>query len=669
MGSISAYDKMSYSQTKLPSLEEMMMAPAYMQQQHDLALEEGTKLMTEANLAANLAMEDPNSDAARNYQAYIGNIEQAVDLLNTKGLKGSNIKSAIGAAKARYTKEIMPIIQAGAVREKDRETIQKAGLDPTMLIDVDPAQLSIDSYMKRGNQSYLPNMVSGSELERATANSAKQLSDQIRTSGATLFTDTNLPFQYLSQIQKGASIDEVQNAMIHEGRNPEDVNTMTAMLRNIVDNTLKTYGIYDKFGNNKQLIDRAWGHAANGLYSAIGKSDTQIVTDQYGKQVALKGPVNPNPTEPNENPELPQNPYNPVFINALDKKGTNVLKSMKHTMEHTYKLFLDPTKAIDRTPLDAKTARATGAKPVPELSQEEKMKLSSKYWKQIVGLAEEAGIDPYYMPDKNGSRQGKSLPVLLKEMDAQIENASGGIRGDEVIIDNDSKDSFISNILAGSKKIINEKGEDISNKFIISTGDKSSTLDLEKGTRMISLPQLGKIIIENAKGDVGYINLDQFGKIKNAQENFTRDYNNLLLGEINSDGSLRDYESNIEYLNNQLENQGNKYRIDISKFNLGTQSGQIKALRSIIKGKLQIDRDEYVESFKSLYTKLTDAQKRGMSENEFVNRKFNELENEIFYNQTARASRLNTASYTNTAVESLLRTQTTTAQNVSKPAK
>lgn len=666
MGSISAYDKMSYSQAKLPSLEEMMMAPAYMQQQHDLALEEGTKLMTEANLAANLAMEDPNSEAARNYQAYIGNIEQAVDLLNTKGLKGSNIKSAINTAKARYTRDIMPIIQAGAVREKDREIIQKAGLDPAMLIDIDPTQLSIDSYIKRGNQSYLPNMVSGSELEKATANSAKQLAEQIRTGGATLFTDTNLPFQYLAQIQKGASINEVQDAMIREGRNPEDVNTMTTMLRNIVDNTLKTYGIYDKFGNNKQLIDRAWGYAANGLYSAIGKPDTQIVTDQYGKQRALKGPVN---TNLEESPELPQNPYNPVFINELDKKGTNVLKSMKHTMEHTYKLFLDPTKAIDKTPLDAKTARATGAKPAPELSQEEKMKLSSKYWKQIVGLAEAAGIDPYYMPDKNGSRQGKPLPVLLKEMDAQIENASGGIRGDEVIIDNDSKDSFISNILAGSKKIINEKGEDISNKFVISAGDNSSKLNLKEGTRMISLPQLGKIRIENAKGDVGYINLDQFGKIKNAQENFTRDYNNLLLGEINSDGSLRDYESNIEYLNSQLENQGNKYRIDISKFNLGTQSGQIKALRSIIKGKLQIDRDEYMERFKSLYTKLTDAQKRGMSENEFINRKFNELENEIFYNQTARASRLNTASYTNTAVESLLRTQTTTPQNVSKPAK
>lgn len=665
MSTISAYDKMAYSQTKLPSLQEMMTVPAYMQEQHDLALADSSKLLSEANLAANLAMEDPNSESAKRYQTYISELQKATDLLNTKGLKGSNIKSTLLSAKGRYNAEILPIINAGMVRAKDQELIQKAGLDSTMLINTDPSQLSIDAYIKRGNQSYIPNMINGTDLTKATSDAVKQFSDQIRTDASTLFKDTNLPFQYLAYIQKGATIDEVQDAMIREGRNVEEVNTMTSMLQGVVDNVLKSHGVYDKFGDNENLINKAWEHASRGLYSAIGKPDTQIVTDQFGKQAALKG-IEGKPTEPNESPTIPQNPYNPVFVNESGKKSIDNLQSLKNKVEYHYKLFLDPQKGVNQTPLDAKTARNTGAKPLVELTKAEKMKKSAEYWNKVVNLAKEANVDPYYIADKNGNRRAKSLPTLLKEIDREIEASAGGIRGDEVIIDNNSIDAFIANATAGGKKIIDEKGKDISDKFIVKPSSGNSKEALVKGTRLISLPQLGKIRIENSNGDVGYVNFDQFSNIKKAQEAFSMDYNDILLGDINEDGSIRDYNSNINYINSSLQDQGSKYRIDISKFNLGTQTGQIKALKSVIKGKIEIDRDEYKQRFESMYTQLSDAQKKGMSEREFIDRKFHDLENEMFYNQTARASQLNTASFTNTAVESLLRTQTTTVQNVTK---
>ena len=174
MASISAYDKMSYGKVNLPTLQEMMVAPQYLEEQHNIALQESGKLSAEANMAATLAMENPNSKAAKSYQAYMADLNKATNALSEKGVQGSNIKAALSSARGRYTGEIMPIIQAGAVREKDLAVLKEAKMkDPTLLYNADPLAYSIDSYISRGNSSYIPDAISGKALEDATANAVK----------------------------------------------------------------------------------------------------------------------------------------------------------------------------------------------------------------------------------------------------------------------------------------------------------------------------------------------------------------------------------------------------------------------------------------------------------------------------------------------------------------
>lgn len=289
MASISAYDKMSYGKVNLPTLQEMMVAPQYLEEQHNLALQESGKLSAEANMAATLAMENPNSKAAKSYQAYVADLNKATSALSEKGVQGSNIKAALSSARGRYTSEIMPIVQAGAVREKDLAVLNEAKMkDPTLLYNADPLAYSIDSYISRGNSSYIPDAISGTQLQEQVANKVKFLRDQFRQGGDKMFSKTNLPYEYMAKLDYGATPAEVEQAMVREGYDAKEVNQMTAMLHGAIDTTLQANGVYDKFASNPGLIDQAWKFGAQGAYAAIGKSDTQFKTDQYGMTMSIK---------------------------------------------------------------------------------------------------------------------------------------------------------------------------------------------------------------------------------------------------------------------------------------------------------------------------------------------------------------------------------------------
>ena len=71
MGTISAYDKINYSQLKLPTFQEMAMAPAYLTQKHEESQDALASIMSEANKAELLAKESPNGTSSKAYQDYV----------------------------------------------------------------------------------------------------------------------------------------------------------------------------------------------------------------------------------------------------------------------------------------------------------------------------------------------------------------------------------------------------------------------------------------------------------------------------------------------------------------------------------------------------------------------------------------------------------------------
>ena len=77
MAGINAYDIIEYGKLNLPNLQEISMAPMYLQEQHNIAEEQLNATLSETEKAQMAAMQDPNSNAARIYQDYTNRLKQA----------------------------------------------------------------------------------------------------------------------------------------------------------------------------------------------------------------------------------------------------------------------------------------------------------------------------------------------------------------------------------------------------------------------------------------------------------------------------------------------------------------------------------------------------------------------------------------------------------------
>lgn len=637
MATITAYDQRQFNSLNLPSLQEMMAAPAYMQQQHDLALEESGKLTAEANLAANLAMEDPNSKAASAYQAYVGDLNKATELLTSKGLKGSNIKAALSSAKGRYTGEIMPIIKAGEVREKDKVILNQLSLaDPSIIMDVDPTQYTIDAYIGRGNTSYVPTAVSGKALEDATANAVKHLQDQIQADPKRIFSNTNLPFEYMARINRGATPAEVEVAMRQEGFDGKDVNTMTSMLRNAVESSLKSHGVYEKFANRPDLVEKAWTNASRGLYAAIGKPDVQFKTDSYGMQLSLmKEKEAVDRREAAEKAGLGKSDYRQVSLLEIGKDATEATKGILSKIEDAYKKYLDPNTKLSIS--KEEQARLNTKEPFVGMNQQIGKTLSRKqdkktstlwtkldYVNEIKKIGKEIGYDVYGAPDNKGVRTLKPFSQIKREMETHISNLSALESADALDINTpEASNAFWSKFSEKDTDIVNDKGEKMKlSKFANSTPDKDGNMSTESltGTEILVSPKTKKIIFISPDGEKGYLNLDKFPTIKAAFEKYQEKYLNNFLGYTNSiTGQRHGYVENVENINDRLESEGkSSYKINLKKYDVNSTVGQLQLAQEIADRQIMIQRDELIPQFENQYQELPEETRRNISQREFI---------------------------------------------------
>lgn len=626
MASISAYDKMSYNNVNLPSLQEMMVAPSYMQQQHDAALEESAKISAEANLAANLAMEDPNSKAASAYQAYVGDLNKATELLTSKGLKGSNIKAALSSARGRYTGEIMPIIKAGEVREKDKAILNQLSLaDPSIIMDVDPTQYTIDAYIGRGNTSYVPTAVSGKALEDATANAVKHLQDQIQADPKRIFSNTNLPFEYMARINRGATPAEVEAAMRQEGFDGKDVNTMTSMLRNAVESSLKSHGVYEKFANRPDLIEKAWTNASRGLYAAIGKPDIQFKTDSYGMQSSLmvkEAGLKPPPEEE------PINTYRQGVIGTENKDVTKKLQMASTKLENLYKKYLDPKVKIAVSKEDiiknikeqkpTSIDKETGA-PITRITGD--LKTKSDYLQNMRKVAKEYGYDIFGLPDEKGVRKLKPLSIIKEELAHQIRNAST-LRNVDILDINtpEATDAFLSKISTEKEYLKDKNGKPVKlSKFIISGTDSFGNMTskaLKQGVVLGSDPRTKKVVLIAPDGTEAHLNLDEFPTIKTAFEEYHKTFVNDMFGYTNQmTGERYDYETHVDLLNGMLEETGRgKFKLDRSKYDLEKTEDQLKLANDMAEKYILLRREELLPTIQQEYDQLPEETKKRISQ-------------------------------------------------------
>lgn len=281
---VNAYDRASYSQLKLPTFQEMMIAPQYLTEQHEMAQARADELLSEAQKVELAAMENPNGKAAQLYQGYTQRLNEAVNSLNERGINASNIKANLGRLKADYNAQIAPIAQAWEQQRKDKEAYNAmTAKDRSLITAYDPSQTSIDAYLGRNNASYIPQGISGNEIAQRVAMAAKPYSDWISQKLPEI-SKTGLPYKYFTMVQKGFSPDDVAAAMRDDGIDAQTASEGSLMLKDLRDNVIASSGAYDLFNNNPEAINRLIQYANTGLSQAIGTKQFGQLEDTAGLQ-------------------------------------------------------------------------------------------------------------------------------------------------------------------------------------------------------------------------------------------------------------------------------------------------------------------------------------------------------------------------------------------------
>lgn len=282
---INAYDKLEYGEFKLPSLQELMIAPAYQREQHNLA--EQSYLEQEAlNADANSRLIPGIDDEAMAVIDEQNNlISQSLQDLSKKGVS-PNVRQQLIQAKRNYLQKVSPIQRAALEREQVANMVREARMKDPTLFAQDPYAVSIGKWMSDPN-SRTPGMVSGTQITQRVSNAAKQFSTYINQNLPQL-AKSGLPYQYFTAVMSGASLDDVMNAMVKDGASVQQASQMSNMLRTLADDVVTSSRAREYFGDNPDTIEQIIGYANEGLYSALGQKKFGNMTDEYGLRSALE---------------------------------------------------------------------------------------------------------------------------------------------------------------------------------------------------------------------------------------------------------------------------------------------------------------------------------------------------------------------------------------------
>ena len=255
------------------SYAEMLAPVAAATQAHQAIEEEYGNLTTKANVWEEMANEQTDPYAYKMYKTYSDDLEARAEQLMRYGLNASSRKGMLDM-RARYSKEIVPIENAYKRREELAAEQRKAlAQNPTMLYQRMASTMSLDDFIKNPSLDY-GQQYSGALITQQVSSAAANLAKEARDSeeGRRKLRKI-LPYQYELVQQNGFSREAVMKAIL----NSPDADKI---LTGLVEDAITSSGV--KEWGDKTTQRRAYDYARQGLYSAIGQTSYQMVTDQAG---------------------------------------------------------------------------------------------------------------------------------------------------------------------------------------------------------------------------------------------------------------------------------------------------------------------------------------------------------------------------------------------------
>lgn len=286
MAAVNAYDKITYGEFKLPSLQELMVAPMYMQQLHNKAEEEFLQNQALAADAATRFQPGIDDAAIQANQQFQSSVQADIYDLSKNGLT-PGIRRRLIQRKTDFTNNILPLNKAAVDREQWAKAAKEAQLRNPSLIIKDPMQVGLDRWIADPTSHEL-NPISGQEIYERTRQEMIPISKYISQNLPQL-AKTGLPFQYFTVAQSGATAEEIASLMGRQYKDidPNLLSPLANLIKNAADRVVTSTGVYDYYGADSNEARRANEYAASAFNHALGTKSFGNMSDRYGMEMSL----------------------------------------------------------------------------------------------------------------------------------------------------------------------------------------------------------------------------------------------------------------------------------------------------------------------------------------------------------------------------------------------
>lgn len=524
------------------SFDEYYKPLAILNEQHQKLDDAYLELYTKASTVEQMANEQTDPEAYKQYKAYADDLRSAIETLNKNGLT-PNSRSQMLTMARRYGNEVAPIQTAYARRATDIEKQMEAlSKDQTIRFSRKASDSSLMDYMKNPSLSY--ESVSGALITADVASKVKNLKSQILAGGVGPWSKTLGGQQFERMISTGLSSRDIADIMANPNKYPE--------FTRLIDSAVLASGVTE--WGTPEDIAYARQQAYNGLWEGIGTDKMETVENKdlsrayMAEQIATMrdkrlhperyrtGSGNGNKEAPNGSHSRPEG----HFVSAKERERYNNresdLKFMNKIMSSDKEL-----NSKDRERLQS-IARAYHIKPDKNTG-----KLDNEEIKNAIVALDSERYRPYYVSTLSDSSN------LLESLGREVSRRFVG----EDITEKEMQELFGATsqkgwkaVKLGKKNGVEETMMDVMSD-ILSDADSKIAIDPASG-QLIVIPnkhtELGNIVLydvdKHGKKSPVLHNSDIYGmRFENIME---RIYDNTAVDYLYHDD--RDYNAETQGL-------------------------------------------------------------------------------------------------------------------------
>lgn len=282
-----------------------------------------TDLDTKASIWENMINKEQDPELYAQYQDYANKLKAQADIIATEGLNPTS-RQAMLNLKSRYSKDIVPIEQAFSTRKEQVKAQQQALMqNPSLMFSRIASNTKLLDYVNNPELGF--ETINGDQVTQRVFQQATALSKELIDSGKEELRKVLGGDYYEYVKQRGFTREAVLAAIM----NSPDA---SPVLQKLVDDAVETTGV--RGWNNQDMLNRVTSYAQQGLWGAVGTTETQLV-DNWRKHEELRHSYNMSEirerNKPKNNPNLyPFKSgdktlyYNPQINMWMDENGNLV---------------------------------------------------------------------------------------------------------------------------------------------------------------------------------------------------------------------------------------------------------------------------------------------------------------------------------------------------------